>query len=106
MYYKDYLPIIRRDYLCTLQECLVVEIKSRGKSCFFTCLYRYPSQNQDQFEHVCGDLELFFSNTGLNSNCFILIGDFNGRSCKWWAHDKDSPEGHKIESLILSARYR
>ena len=50
MYYKDYLLIIRRDDLCSLQECLVVEIKSGGQSCFFTCLYRSPSQNQDQFE--------------------------------------------------------
>ena len=34
MYYKDFLPIIRRDYLCTLQESLVVEMKSGSQSCF------------------------------------------------------------------------
>ena len=38
MHYKDYLPIIRRDDLCTLQECLLVEIKSWN--CFFICLFR------------------------------------------------------------------
>ena len=32
--YKDYLPIARRDDLCTLQEYLVVEVKSGGKICF------------------------------------------------------------------------
>ena len=37
MHYKDYLPIIRRDDLCTLQECLLVEIKW---NCFFVCLFR------------------------------------------------------------------
>ena len=34
MYYKDYLPIIRRDYLSTLQECLVAEIKLGVKVAF------------------------------------------------------------------------
>ena len=43
--YKGYLTIGRRGDLCTLQECLVVEIKSRGKSFFFICLFRYPCQN-------------------------------------------------------------
>ena len=33
----------------------------------------------------------------LNPNCSILIGDFNARSSKWWALDKDSPEGHVID---------
>ena len=58
MYYNDYLPIIRRDDLCALQESLVVEIKSGGQSCFFNYLYRTPTQNQDQFELFCGDLDL------------------------------------------------
>lgn len=30
MHYKDHLPVIRRDDLCTLQECLVTKIKSEG----------------------------------------------------------------------------
>ena len=34
MYYKDYLRIIRRDGLCTLQQCLVVEIKLGVKVVF------------------------------------------------------------------------
>ena len=34
MYCKDYLPVIRRDDLCTLQIYLVAEIKSVGQSCF------------------------------------------------------------------------
>ena len=31
MRYKDHLPVIRRDDLCTLEECLVTKIKSEGK---------------------------------------------------------------------------
>ena len=106
MYYKDYLPIIRRDDLCTLQESLVVEIKSRGQYSFFTCLYRSPVQNQDQFEVFCGDIDLCLSNfNDLNQNCSVLIGDFSARSSKWWALDKDAPEGHEIESLTSTAGY-
>lgn len=27
IYYRDHLPVIRGDDLCTLQDCLVIEIK-------------------------------------------------------------------------------
>ena len=44
VYYKDHLPIIKRKYLCQLNECLVTELRIGKKKCFFTCLYRSPSQ--------------------------------------------------------------
>ena len=50
MSYKDHFTVKWRDDLCTLQECLVTEIESGGKSCFFTCLSRYLSQTHDQLE--------------------------------------------------------
>ena len=43
MYYKEHIPIIKRDDLCTLKECLVTEIIVDKKG-FFTCFYRSPSQ--------------------------------------------------------------
>ena len=80
--------------------------KIGGQSCFFTCFYRSPSQNKDQFELFCGGLELRLSNINdLNLDCSILIGGFNAISSKWWAPYKDSPKGHKIESLTSTARY-
>ena len=30
----------------------------------------------------------------------VVIGDFNGRSSKWWTDDKTTQEGHKIENLL------
>ena len=42
MYYKDYLRIIRRDDLCTFQECVVAEIKleSRGVKVAFLHVFK------------------------------------------------------------------
>ena len=35
IYYKEYPPVIKRDYLCNLNECLVLEIKIEAEECFF-----------------------------------------------------------------------
>ena len=53
MYYNKRIPIIKRDDLCTLKECLVTEIRVDKKRFFFSCVYRSPSQAQDEFEEVC-----------------------------------------------------
>ena len=78
MYYTDHLPITKRDDLLILQECLVTEIKSRGKSCFFTCLCRQPSQTHDQIEDFYKILDLFLFNiNNLNSYCSAVSVNFN-----------------------------
>ena len=43
LYYKEHLPIIRRDDVSNLKECLVTEITVKNEGCFLTCLYRSPS---------------------------------------------------------------
>ena len=43
LYYKEHLPIIRRDDTSNLKECLVTEIMN-DERCFLTFLYRSPSQ--------------------------------------------------------------
>ena len=50
--YKEHFPIIRRDDISTLKECLVAEITVKNEQCFLTCLYRSPSQNREQFQSV------------------------------------------------------
>ena len=50
VYYKDHLPVIKRKYLCQLNECLVTELRIGKKKCFFTCLYRSPTQTSNEFE--------------------------------------------------------
>ena len=50
IYYKDHLPIIKRNDLCQLHKCLVTELGTGKNKCFFTCLYRSPSQTSEEFE--------------------------------------------------------
>ena len=40
IYYKDHIPLIKRDNIFTLDNCLVTEIRSQGEKCFLTCIYR------------------------------------------------------------------
>ena len=44
MFYKDYLPVIRRDDLCPLTKCIVTEVILGKKPIFFTYNYRSSSQ--------------------------------------------------------------
>ena len=58
LYYKEHLPIIRRDNISNLQECLVTEITLKNKRCFLTRLYRSPSQNCEQIKSFCDSLDI------------------------------------------------
>ena len=42
--YKEHIPLIKRDDICTLDNCLMTEIRLQGEKCFLTCIYRSPSQ--------------------------------------------------------------
>ena len=50
IYYKEHIPLILRDDINTLDNCLVTEIRSQNEKCFLTCIYRSPSQDQDEFK--------------------------------------------------------
>ena len=79
-----YVSIIRRDNLCTFTRILSGWNKIGGRGSIFLLVF----------------IDLHFkTKTG------ILIEVFNARSFKWWAFDKDSPEGRKIESLTSTAGY-
>ena len=39
IYYKEHIPLIKRDNICTLDNCLVMEIQSKGQKYFLTCIY-------------------------------------------------------------------
>ena len=43
IYYKEHIPVIKRDDTCTLYDCLVTEICSQGEKCFLTCIYCSPN---------------------------------------------------------------
>ena len=106
IYYKDHLSIIERKDLCLLHECLVTELRIGKKKCFFTCLYRSPSQTSDEFKDFCTVLNLFLSNINdLNPACSVITGDFNARSPQLWALDKENNEGREISFLTSSVGY-
>ena len=80
IYYKEHIPLIKRDDLCTLNNCLVTEIRSQNEKCFLTCIYRSPSQSRDEFENFCLKFDLLLNK--LNDEfpfCSIITGDFNAR---------------------------
>ena len=69
------------------------------KKAFYSCLYRLPSQTQDEFEEFCNDLNLLSSNVNdVNVTLSVIIGDFNAKLPRWWSLDKDNAEGRKINS--------
>ena len=103
IYYKDHLPIIKRNDLCQLHECLVTELRIGKKKCFFTCLYRSPSQTSKEFEDFCTEPNLFLSNINdLIPARSVITGDYNARSPQWWALDKENNEDCEISSYFLS----
>ena len=105
IYYKDHLPIIKRNDLRELHECLVTELKI-GKKCFFTCLYRYPIQTSEEFEDFCTEFNLFLSNINdPNPACFGITGDFDARLHQCQALDKENNEGNEIGFLTSSVGY-
>ena len=94
IYYKEHLPVIKRDELCNLNECLVLEIRIGGEKFFLLCWYRSPSQVREDFESYCN---LFLSNINdISLACSIITGTFNARSTKWWKLDKENLEECEI----------
>ena len=104
MFYKDCLPVISRDDLCALTECIVAEVNLGTKSLFFTGNYRSPSQTVDEFESYCQSLHLTLTNIDDTSPfSSVRIGDFNARCTNWWAEDRDSKAGKELDTLTLAA---
>ena len=64
IYYKDCLPLIKKDYITDLKECLVTEIAVDNKKWFFMCLHRSPRQNCDQFSDFCKDFSTLLNAAG------------------------------------------
>ena len=106
IYYKEHIPLIRRDDLCMLDGCLVIEIRSQNEKCFLTCIYRSPNQNCDEFDNFCLNFESLLSK--INNEfplCSVVTGDFNARNSRWWKNDITNSFGKEIETLTSSAGY-
>ena len=105
IYYKEHIPLIKRDDICTLNNCLVTEIRSPDEKCFSTCIYRSPSQSHDGFDDFCTKFDLLLKNVNYEFPlCSIVAGDFNVRCSRWWQNNNSA--GQEIDSLTLSAGYK
>ena len=102
MFYKDYVPAIRRNDLCASKECIVTEIKL-GKNQYFLVAI---SQTPNEFENNCQNFYLTLSNIDDTSPfCSTVLGDFNARCKNWWAGDVNSNAGKELYSLNSIAWY-
>ena len=83
-----------------LQECLIFEILTGGKSCNFISLYQSPSQLSDFFEEFADNLQLTLDKTS-NQNPFltVVLGDFNTKSSNWYTQDQATHKGSKIDAI-------
>ena len=100
IYYKESCPIkmLTMNYL---QECICFDLIIGSKLCTIVSLYRLPHQSADEFENFLNKLNLTFeSMTQMNLFLTVVIGNFNATPSKWWADDKTTKEGLKMENLL------
>ena len=79
VYYKSSLPfrVINVKYL---QESISFELRIAGKCCKFSCLYRFSSQTQDEFETFLKNFELTLDKIHESNPFMTVLGDFNAKS--------------------------
>ena len=80
IFHKKHIPLIKRDNICTLDNYLITEIRSQRNKCFLTCMHRSPSQNHEEFETFCVNLDLLLRS--INNKlpiCSIVTGYFYAR---------------------------
>ena len=63
-------------------------------------MYRFPSQNREEFNTFLGNLESNLKTVSL-FNPFLtnLIGDFNAKYASWYSKDNSGNEGLKLRLL-------
>ena len=106
IYYKEHIPLVKRADICTLDICLVTEIRSQNEKCFLTRIYCSPSQNHDEFRNLCAKFDTLLNN--INDEfpiCSFATGDFNACNSRWWKNDITNSTGLELESLTSSAGY-
>ena len=86
-----------------LQDSISFELKIRVKCCNFSCLYRSPSETQDEFETFLNYFELTLDKIHENNLLMtVVLGDFNAKSNSWCKADITSLEGSKIYTIMSS----
>ena len=73
---------------------------------FLTCLYRSPSQSQDEFENFCTKFDILLGQ--INDElpiCSIVTSEFNARCSGWQRNDITNFAGKEIDFLTSLAGY-
>ena len=106
IYYKEDIPLIKRDDICPLGNCLLAEICSKCEKYFLICIYHSPSQSCDEFEIFCVNFDLLLNNINDEfPTSSIVTGDFNARCSSWWKNDITNTPGQETDSLTSSGGY-
>ena len=102
VYYKSTLPCIFKPQLTKLTETLVFQVKVGAKKCFFTCMYRNPStenNSRDRIDEFSNELHNTLDNIkGKNPYANFVVGDLNAKNTAWWGSSTDYP-GESISSI-------
>ena len=94
IYFKVLLPLIRRNGITNIKDCILTKVNANNEKCFFPCLYRSPSQRHDELERFCANFDLLLCNiSDLHPTCSVVLGDFNAKCSKWCASDKSNRTG-------------
>ena len=112
--YKESLAVRLVD-ITSLPECLVCELTIQNKKGYVAVMYRSPSQSSIEFESFLSGFEDMLSSVLFSKSQFtVILGDFNGRSSKWWSNDITNPNStitdfltttHGFKQLISDATY-
>ena len=103
LYYKENIPIKRRNDLEIHDEPVVAEISLRGKKVCIMLSYRHPNQTSDEFDLFLDRLQLTVDSIkNCKPHCIVITGDFNCRSKQWWPGDVELPEGSALDEFIES----
>ena len=105
MYYKEHLAFTRRNDITFLHECLVGEIKIKRKNCFVTCVYRSPTQTEDETKVFLSGFEQICSSIALESLCCFVIGDLNAKCTNWWQDGINNPCGLELYDMSTILGY-
>ena len=107
MYYKEHLPLKLRNDITYLNECIVVELKSKKHKFFLTSLYRSPSQSDLEFNIFIDDLENILSKISLETPLLsVVLGDFNAKNNKWLSTDINSIPGVELNHLFSLSGFK
>ena len=98
---------IRGNTVPNLQQCLVTETTIRKIKQFLTCLCRLPSQNDDEPERFCFNLNFHCNNINkFQPSCLIFVRDFNEKLSKRSSSDKNIKAVSQLDNITSNAGHK